>query len=70
MKVCVEELKLPELMLSPLNSVEDLPPSLRAKRESSNQYERKKFITTHLAGITCKDQFHKMVDFDENILQK
>lgn len=65
----MEEMKLPELMLSPIDSAVDLPPSLRLNRSPAEKLlERKKFITTHLAGITNKDQFQKMMDFEENVL--
>ena len=67
----MEELKLPELMLSPISSFLHLPPSLQVDRDTTQRaFEKKRFITTHLAGITRKDQFQKMVDFDENVLQK
>ncbi|CAK8687817.1 unnamed protein product [Clavelina lepadiformis] len=71
--VYVEELKLPELMLPSVNSLVGIPPSLQQDEKygtSRRVHERRKFVTTHHAGVTRKDQFQKMLDFDRTILKK
>lgn len=71
--ILTEELKLPELMLPAVSDVTRLPVSLRDQESSKQRVCKitdKKFITTHLAGITRKDQFNKILDFDRNILHR
>lgn len=78
--VLPEEIRLPELALYAVNESARLPPSLRVRhpqhlenkiaKEMVYDVTNTKFFTTHLAGITRRDQFNKMVDFQGNVLNK
>ena len=73
MQILHEEMKLPEVMMPRINSNLQVPPSLQA--DSINDllrryFERQKFVTTHLAGVTSKDQYHKMIHFDRTFMKR
>lgn len=68
-----EELKLPEIMLPNINSLLTMPPSLHPLYDTKSTLEKaepQKFVTTHFAGVTYKDQYRKMKDFDQNVLKR
>jgi len=69
-----EELNLPEIMLPNINPLLTVPPSLHplypGASKAADKLEPQKFVTTHFAGVTCKDQYRKMKDFDQNVLKK
>nr|XP_039252286.1 uncharacterized protein C6orf118-like [Styela clava] len=69
-----EEIKLPELMLPAVDEAVRVPPSLKDPHPSIKQQIHeitdKKFVTTHFAGITRKDRFNKILDFDRNVLHR
>ena len=69
-----EELNLPEIMLPNINPLLTVPPSLHplypGASKDADKLEPQKFVTTHFAGVTCKDQYRKMKDFDQNVLKK
>lgn len=69
-----EELKLPELMLPAVDEAVRVPPSLKEPHPSLKQQVHaitdKKFVTTHFAGITRRDRFNKILDFDRNVLHR
>nr|XP_026692914.1 uncharacterized protein C6orf118-like isoform X2 [Ciona intestinalis] len=70
-KVVCEELKLPEIMLPTTDDTREIPMSLQGGNTDNNKkYERAKFITTYHAGVSAKDQFQKMVDFERTVLRK
>jgi len=47
-----------------------IPPSVRRGDEDfPKKTERQKFVTTHLAGVTRKDQFQKMLDFKTSVIK-
>jgi len=63
-----EELKLPELMLPNINSKLCLPPSLQREYQNSDDHKYN-FVTSHLAGVSSKDQYLKMMEFDKTFLK-
>jgi len=63
-----EEIKLPEVMLPRVNSNLNLPPSQQSK--TRKHYEKYEFVSTYLAGVTNKDQYDRMVDFEKNVLYR
>uniref|UniRef100_H2Y3V7 Uncharacterized protein n=1 Tax=Ciona savignyi TaxID=51511 RepID=H2Y3V7_CIOSA len=67
-KIVCEELKLPEIMLPVMDDSANIPPSMQVA--ASKQFEKKRFVTTYHAGVSLKDQFQKMMDFDRTVLKK
>jgi len=63
-----EEIKLPEVMLPRVSSNLNLPPSQQSK--TRKHYEKYEFVSTYLAGVTNKDQYDRMVDFEKNVLYR
>nr|CAB3227147.1 uncharacterized protein C6orf118-like [Phallusia mammillata] len=71
-KVHIEELKLPELMLPCTSDSIFMPPSMQndVLEFGGKMNERKRFVTTHHAGVTRRDQFQKLMDFNRNVLRQ
>ena len=55
-------------MLPRVNSNLNLPPSQQSK--TRKHYEKYEFVSTYLAGVTNKDQYDRMVDFEKNVLYR
>lgn len=72
--VLTEEMKLPELMLPSVQEDIRVPPSMKDPtlnpKQRVNEITDKNFTTTHFAGITRKDRFSKILDFDRNVLHR
>ena len=55
-------------MLPRVSSNLNLPPSQQSK--TRKHYEKYEFVSTYLAGVTNKDQYDRMVDFEKNVLYR
>lgn len=73
-KVLTEEVKLPELLLPSVQENLRVPESMKdphsTPKQRVNLITNKNFTTMHLAGVTQKDRFSKMRDFDRNVLHR